>query len=203
LVFLSVYKSNPYLSPMKFTILLLISISYSQLFGQYYIRTKKNLGVVGMYNVGSSNQLNPSYQFALCKQFGRYAVPEIGIKAQSHVNGLEINALYAGIQFRKNLVKLNERKKGAKCKLEMLEGFVTPEFNYYLAQSASSEQAPFSIRYGLGLYHVESGGSKRSRSWATKMEVYHRSYLDPTIPYRQEFGVALRIQHFKTYDFLK
>jgi hypothetical protein len=188
---------------MKLPILLLVSFFYGQLFGQYYVRTKKNLGVVGMYNIGSANQLNPSYQFALCKQFGRYAVPEIGFKAESNLNGLDINALYAGIQFRKNLVKLNERKKGAKCKLEMLEGFVTPEFNYYLSQSASSEQAPFSIRYGLGLYHVESGGSKRSRSWATKMEVYHRSYLQPTIPYRQEFGIALRIQHFKTYDFLK
>jgi hypothetical protein len=188
---------------MKLTILLVISVFYSQVVGQYYVRTKKNVGVVAMYNSGNVNRLDPSYQFALCKQFGRYTLPELGIKAESQVNGLEINALYAGIQFRKNLIKLNERKKGAKCKLEMLEGFVTPEFNYDLSRNASTEQTPFSIRYGFGLYHLESGGSKRSRAWATKMEVYHRSYLHPTIPYRQEFGVALRIQHFKTYDFLK
>lgn len=188
---------------MKLAILLISSVVYVQLHGQYYIRTKKNVGVVGLYNIGNVNWLDPSYQFALCKQFGRYALPEIGFKAQSQVNGLEINSLYAGFQFRKNLVKLNQRKKRAKCILEILEGFVTPEFNYYLARNATAEHVPFSLRYGLGLYHVESGGSKKSRAWATKIEVYHRSYLHSTIPYQQEFGVALRIQHFKTYDFLK
>lgn len=188
---------------MKLAVILVISGFYSQLFGQYYIRTKKNFGVVGIYNIGNVNRQEPSYQFALCKQFGRFVLPELGIKAESQVNGLAINALYAGIQFRKNLVTLNKRKKGAKCIMEILEGFITPEFNYYLSRNTLAFQSPFSIRYGLGLYHVESGGSKRSRAWATKIEVFHRSYLHSTIPYQQEFGVALRIQHFKTYDFLK
>ena len=188
---------------MKLAVLLVIFSFYSQLFGQYYIRTKKNIGMVGMYNIGNVNRQEPSYQFALCKQFGRYTLPELGVKAVSQESGLQINSLHAGVQFRKNLIKLNERKKGAKCKLEMLEGFVTPEFNYYLSRNTLAFQSPFSIRYGFGLYHVESGGSKRSRAWATKIEVFHRSYLHSTIPYQQEFGVALRIQYFKTYDFLK
>ena len=188
---------------MKVTFLFLFSVLTAHLYGQHYIRTKKNLGVLGMYNLGQMNAIDPSYQFALCKQFGRYTLPELGVKAVSQESGLQINSLYAGVQFRKNLIKLNERKKGAKCKLEILEGFVTPEFNYYLSNTASAKPAPFSLRYGLGLYHVESGGSKRSRAWATKVEVYHRSYIQTSSPYQQEFGVALRIQHFKTYDFLK
>jgi hypothetical protein len=170
---------------------------------QYYMRTKKNVGIVSMYNFGKEDRLAPSIQFGLCKQFGRYTIPELGFKAQSNNGAMEPFSLYTGIQFRKNLIKLNTRKKGAKCMAELLEGFVTPEFQYVLPNTNIQTQAPFSIRYGLGIYHAESGGSRRSRTWETKVEVYHRNFLGGPTANQQEFGVALRIQHFKSYDFLK
>jgi hypothetical protein len=55
-------------------------------FSQLYIRTNKNIGVIGMYNL--SNVSNPSdlitsstssIQLGLCRQFGKYFVPEIGM----------------------------------------------------------------------------------------------------------------------------
>jgi len=188
---------------MKSYFLLLTVLFQLNVQAQYYMRTKKNVGIVSMYNFGKEDRLAPSIQFGLCKQFGRYTIPELGFKAQSNNGAMEPFSLYTGIQFRKNLIKLNTRKKGAKCISELLEGFITPEYQYFLPNSTSNTQSPFSIRYGLGLYHAESGGSKRSRAWATKVELYHRSFIHAPVPSQNEFGIALRIQHFKTYDFLK
>jgi len=80
---------------------------------------------------------------------------------------------------------------------------VTPEYRYSFENKRTETQNQFSVRYGLGLYHVESGGSKRARAWVTKVEVYHRNYFGNYSPSPYEFGLGLRIQHFKTYDFLK
>ncbi len=188
---------------MKTNLFLLCAFFSWNLEAQYFIRTKKNLGVVSMYNYGQNERLSTSAQFGLCKQFGRYTIPEIGFKIQQNNDIMEPYSLFTGIQFRKNLIKLNSRKKGAKCMAELLEGFVTPEFQYVLPNTNIQTQAPFSIRYGLGIYHAESGGSRRSSTWEAKVEVYHRNFLGGSTSNQQEFGIALRIQHFKSYDFLK
>jgi hypothetical protein len=183
-----------------------------QIKAQYYIRTKQNIGFLGMYNFRSQATQQvltsppPFLQLGLCRQFGKYAVPEIGIKlAAPNSTGLNptFDGLFTGLQLRKNLVKINQRKHGAKCKAELLECFVTPEFSYSLHEIRSSNQRQFSVRYGLSLYHVESGGSKRAKAWVTKMEAYHRTYIGGPQDLPHEFGIALRIQHFKTYDFLR
>jgi hypothetical protein len=179
---------------------------------QYYVRTKKNIGILGMYNLRpEAKQQNlaattPFLQLGLCRQFGKYAVPEIGITlAAPSSTGLDptFEGLFTGLQLRKNLIKINQRKHGAKCKAELLECFVTPEYRYSLNDIRNSNQSQFSVRYGLGLYHVESGGSKRAKAWVTKVEAYHRTYIGGTQDLPHEFGIALRIQHFKTYDFLR
>ena len=179
---------------------------------QHYVRTKKNIGVIGLYNLSPrAPQQNfasttPFLQLGLCRQFGKYAVPEIGITlAAPKATGLNptFEGLFTGLQLRKNLIKINQRKHGAKCKAELLECFITPEYRYSLNEMRNSNQSQFAVRYGLGLYHVESGGSKRSKAWVTKVEAYHRNYLGGVQAQPHEFGVALRIQHFKTYDFLR
>jgi hypothetical protein len=179
---------------------------------QYYVRTKKNIGVLGMYNVRPETtqqdfaSTTPFLQLGLCRQFGKYAVPEIGITLAAPASaGLNptFQGLFTGLQLRKILIKINQRKHGAKCKAELLEGFVTPEYRYNLNTIRNSNQQQFSVRYGLGLYHVESGGSKRAKAWVTKVEAYHRTYIGGTQDLPHEFGIVLRIQHFKTYDFLR
>ena len=200
--------------------ILFLILSIHHVEGQYYVRTKKNLGVIGMYNFGTSNSshtsnaLEPSFQVGLCRQIGKYAVPELGIKVSQNAlqnNSAQIEGLFADVHFRKNLLKLNQRKKGAKCKAEVLECFITPEYHYLFNAARIQDKNQVALRYGLGLYHLESGGSKKSRAWLTKVEVYHRNNLvqlqnslnlSPA-PLNNEFGIALRIQHFKTYDFLK
>lgn len=180
-------------------------------FSQYYIRTKKNIGVIGMYNFSNlSNQTDltnssTSMQLGLCRQFGKYFVPEIGmtISTPSIVKTPTFESLFTGVQIRKNLFKINQRKVGAKCKSEVLECFLVPEYTYLWNMGRNIDQSKVSIRYGLGLYHLESGGSKQSRAWVTKIECYHRYQLGSRSIFPHEFGIGLRIQHFKTYDFLR
>jgi hypothetical protein len=179
---------------------------------QYYVRTKKNFGVIGMYNMSPVNaDLNfssstPFLQLGVCRQFGKYAVPEIGIALASPTTigqNPTIAGLFTGLQLRKNLFTINERKHGSKCKAEVVECFVTPEYQLSFNNARNANTGQFAVRYGLGLYHVQSGGSKRSRAWVTKVEAYHRNYLGGPQALPHEFGVALRIQHFQTYDFLR
>ena len=127
---------------------------------QYYVRIKKNIGVISMYNLPTETtqqglaSTTPFLQLGLCRQFGKYAVPEIGITlAAPSASGLNatFEGLFIGLQLRKNLIKINQRKHGAKCKAELLEYFVTPEYRYSLNEIRNSKQSQFSIRYGLGL----------------------------------------------------
>jgi hypothetical protein len=173
---------------------------------------KKNMGVIGMYsfNPSQANQMNAAssqfVQIGICKQLGKYTIPELGLAIKGpEAYGLNptMTGVFSNIHFRKNLFVINQRKHGAKCKAEVLECFVTPEYRYSFENKRTETQNQFSVRYGLSLYHVESGGSKRSRAWVTKFEVYHRNYVGNYSPAGNEFGVGLRIQHFKTYDFLK
>jgi hypothetical protein len=116
---------------------------------QYYVRTKKNIGVLGMYNLRpEAKQLNlasttPFLQLGLCRQFGKYAVPEIGITlAAPSSTGLNptFEGLFTGLQLRKNLIKINQIKHGAKCEAELLECFVTPEYRYSFNEIRNSDQ---------------------------------------------------------------
>lgn len=179
---------------------------------QYYVRTKKNIGIIGMYNLSPVNtdlNLNastPFLQLGVCRQFGKYAVPELGFSLAAPTSlgqNPTFTGLFTGLQLRKNLFKINERKHGAKCKAELIECFVTPEYRLNFNEARNANAGQFALRYGLGLYHVQSGGSKRSRAWVTKVEAYHRNYFGGAQTLPHEFGLALRIQHFKTYDFLR
>ncbi len=84
-----------------------------------------------MYNL--SNVSNPSdlitsstssIQLGLCRQFGKYFVPEIGMT----ISTPSFESLFTGVQIRKNLFKITQRKVGAKCKSEVLECFIVPEY---------------------------------------------------------------------------
>jgi hypothetical protein len=56
-----------------------------QIKAQYYIRTKQNIGLHSMYNFRSQatqqvlTSPTPFLQLGLCRQFGKYAIPEMGI----------------------------------------------------------------------------------------------------------------------------
>jgi hypothetical protein len=197
-----------------FLFILLLAIQCQKISAQYYVRTKKNIGVIGMYNfspVKTDLNLNfntsmPFLQLGVCRQIGKYALPELGLSLAAPTSfgqNPKFIGLFSGILLRKNLFKINERKHGAKCKAELIECFITPEYRLYFNEARHQNAGQFSVRYGLGLYHVESGGSKRSRAWLTKVEVYHRNYFNGAQTLPHEFGLALRIQHFKTYDFLR
>jgi hypothetical protein len=198
---------------MKSLPFLLLLITTCQMYkAQYYVRTKKNIGVIGMYNLRpvktdlNLNTSTPFLQLGVCRQFGKYAVPEFGFSLAAPTSigqNPTFTGLFTGLQLRKNLFKINERKHGAKCKAELIECFITPEYRLQVNEARNASAGQFSVRYGLGLYHVQSGGSKRSRAWVTKVEAYHRNYFGGAQTLPHEFGLALRIQHFKTYDFLK
>ena len=186
------------------SVILLISMFYFQVvFTQFYIRTKKNIGIYSTYNFGQERVLQPSFQLGVCSQFGRHFLPEIGATFASVNNTATFRSVNAGLQFRKRLLKINERKRGAKCKFEILDLFIVPEYFYTPNETFHFDNNTYALCYGLAIHHFESGGSKRSRAWSTKLEAYHRSYFGEISLGRREFGLALRIQHFKTYDFLR
>jgi len=194
---------NSNIPQMKAVILLISLISFQIVFAQYYVRTKKNIGVYSTYNFGQDRILQPSVQLGVCSQIGRHFIPEIGATFVSVNQDAAFRSLNAAIQYRTRLLKIHERKRGAKCKLELLDLFVAPEYFYTPNESFRFDKNTYSLRYGLAIHHFETGGSKRSRAWLTKLEAYHRSYFGEISKGRREFGLALRIQHFKTYDFLR
>lgn len=131
-------------------------------------------------------------------------IPEVGLTLRNSNNLWSFSGINTALQFRKRALTLNSRKRGSKCKMELLDVFVAPEF-FAMQPSNVRPTFPnhsFAIRYGLALHHFETGGSKRNRAWNTKFEVYHRNYFNENQPIKHEFGIALRIIHFKTYDFL-
>lgn len=188
---------------MKAVFLIISLISFHIVFAQYYVRTKKNIGIYSTYYFGQKRVLQPSVQVGVCSQIGRHLIPEIGATFVSINQDASFRSFKAAIQYRTRLLKIHERKRGAKCKFELLDLFVAPEYFYTPNESFRFGKNTCSVRYGLAIHHFETGGSKRSRAWLTKLEAYHRTYFGEISKGRREFGIALRIQHFKTYDFLK
>jgi hypothetical protein len=191
---------------MKTSTLFILVLVSNSLFGQYFIRTKKNFGVFSNYNFGEINgNPAPSFQLGVCRQFGSYVIPEVGLTFRNCDEIYSFAGINAALQFRKRALKLYVRKRGAKCKMELLDVFAAPEL--FAIQPKFTRPAfpnhSFALRYGLALHHFESGGSRRNKAWNVKLEVYHRNYFNAIQPIKHEFGIALRVLHFRTYDFLK
>lgn len=187
---------------MKLIVLFIASFIVHTAFGQYYIRTKKNIGVYSNYNFGQARGLATSYQLGICSQIGGYVIPEVGASFVANGDDIVFQSLTGAIQFRKRILRINERKRGAKCIGEIIDIFVAPEYFHTPNNNFNLDKNTFSARYGLAIHHYQTGGSKRAKTWNTKLEAYHRTYFEEQAPLRNEFGVALRIQYFKTYNFL-
>lgn len=188
---------------MKLIVLFITGFFAQAAFSQYFIRTKKNIGVYSNYNFGQTRGLASSYQLGICSQLGGYVIPELGVSIVAKGDDFIFQSLTSAIQFRKRILKINERKRGAKCMGEIIDFFIAPEYFYTPNEQFNLAKNTFSARYGLAIHHYQTGGSKRARAWNTKFEAYHRSYFEDQTPIRNEFGIALRIQYFKTYDFLR
>ncbi len=108
---------------MERLFLLIFSISIQTLlFGLYFVRTKKNFGVFSNYNFGEiKGNPAPSLQLGLCRQFGSYVIPEVGITFRNNNNLWPFTGVNTALQFRKRALKINSRKRGAKCKMELLD----------------------------------------------------------------------------------
>ena len=113
------------------SLFLLFLLTYCQFFSaQYYIRTKQNVGIYTNYNFGQSRVLNPSFQLGICTQIGGYMIPEAGVSFVSAGEENVFQSATGAIQFRKRILKINARKRGAKCMGEIIDLFVAPEYFY-------------------------------------------------------------------------
>jgi hypothetical protein len=196
---------------MKQLFLLGIIVITTPLFGQIYMRTKKNIGFYGNYNYSEKNKSLNSFGFGFTKQLGHYILPEIGYRQQtndvfrSNISPLNDRShfIQTGMTFRKKILKINERKAGRSCQAELIELFVTPEFFGRIPKESENLKFNSAIRAGLGIYHFQTGFSRFSKMFQIKLEGYYRHNLskDPIIP--NEFGLQLRLQKFKVYDFTK
>jgi hypothetical protein len=180
-------------------------------FGQMYVRKKQN---IGFYTGGTFKdaQFN-TVSVGLTRSMFRYFEPEIGLRAtlplQAPNDNTQMHNVYLsfGLNLRKSLFTINQRKKGRSCRGEIIEVFVAPEYNYLVKSNTDRyDQGQFSVRGGLGIFHYQTGFSKRSKTWNLKAQMYFRYVPGPltnTMSIRNEFGVQLRIFKFKTYDFVK
>jgi hypothetical protein len=174
------------------TVLIFLLIAFQSFYGLN--QTRKNIGIICAYNFGQKNQLQPSLQIGLSKQFGKYLLPEIGIRIENEIPFNQVIAYTSAIQIRKSLFKLRVRNRSGICKAEILECFVTPEYFYIKNESRTNPKNQFSMRYGLSLYHLKSGGSRNSKSWVAKIEIYNRTIFTTK---QNEMGIALRVQCFR------
>jgi hypothetical protein len=176
------------------TYLVLIAIVFQSFFAQNQTRRNKNLGLICTYNFGQNNQQNNSFQIGITKQIGKYLLPEIGIRIENKIPFNQVIAYTGALQIRKSLFKLRVRNRSGICKAEIVECFVTPEYFHLKNESRINLQNQFSMRYGLSLYHLKSGGSMNSKSWVTKIELYNRTIFTTN---QYEMGIALRVQSFR------
>ena len=176
------------------TLIFLIAIVFQSLYAQNQTRRNKNIGVICAYNLGQNNQRNASFQIGITKQIGKYLLPEIGVRFENKTPFSSLTSYSSALQFRKSLFKLRVRNRSGICKAEVVECFVTPEYFYLTNESRTNPQNQFSMRYGLSLYHLKSGGSRNSKSWVTKIEIYNRTIFTTE---QNEMGIALRVQCFR------
>ena len=208
-------KSIAMFKPLFFIVCILSSIPIS---AQVYMRTNQNFGVYGQLNTPDFNK-NGSYSFqtGITKQFGRFLLPELGYRQmvlKNVIRSAELadpgreHFITTAMILRTPLMVINERKKGRSCRGEVLEIFCGPEVFYRFNGSSSGikEDLFTSIKGGLGIFHIRTGHSKRSKAWTVKLEAYYRyqftnSRSDLDIP--NEFGLQLRILRYKVYDFVR
>jgi len=176
------------------THIVLIAIVFHSFYAQNQTRRNKNIGVICAYNFGENNQRNTTLQLGLSKQIGKYLLPEICLGFENKTPFSSLTSYSGALQFRKSLFKLRVQNRSGICKAEVVECFVTPEYFYIKNESRTNPQNQFSMRYGLSLYHLKSGGSRNSKSWVTKIEIYNRTIF--TVK-QNEMGIALRIQCFR------
>lgn len=201
----------------KLTLLLIIFSMNEPLEAQVYMRTHKNFGVYGQLNTSDFDK-NGSYSFqtGITGQFGRYVLPEFGYRQmiqKDNTRFIEFNEpirehfLTTAMIFRAPLVVINERKKGRSCRGEVLEIFCGPEVFYRLhGADGVKENLSTSIKGGLGIFHVRTGHSKRSKAWTVKLEAYYRHQFENPINefhIPNEFGLQIRLLRYKVYDFVK
>jgi hypothetical protein len=176
------------------TVLVFLLILFQTFYAQNQTRRNKNLGLICAYNFGQNNQQNSSFQIGITKQIGKYLLPEIGVRFENKTPFSSFTSYTGALQFRKSLFKLRVRNRSGICKAEVVECFVTPEYHYFKNESRTNPQNQFSMRYGLSLYHLKSGGSRNSKSWVTKIEIYNRTIFTTK---QNEMGIALRVQCFR------
>lgn len=180
-------------------------------FGQIYVRKKQN---IGFYTGGTFKdaQFN-TVSVGLTRSVWNYFEPEIGLRAtlplKAPSDNTQLHNVYlsAGLNLRKSLFKINERKVGRSCRGEIIEIFAAPEYHVLVkSQTDRYDVGQFSLRAGLGLFHYQTGFSRRSKAWNVKAQFYFRYVPGPitnTMSIKNEFGIQLRIFKFKTYDFVK
>ncbi len=110
-------------------------------------QTRWNIGIICAFNFGQKNPLQPSLQLSPTKQFGKYLLPEIGIRIKNKIpfNHLINNALI--FRIRKNLFKLRGHNRSGYCKEEVVECFVTPEYFYPKKESQTIRRGILKIHF--------------------------------------------------------
>jgi hypothetical protein len=196
---------------MRFFLVACSFFLFSSVFAQMHMRKKQNMGVYagGTFQDAQFNTLSAG----ITRSFFQFFEPEIGFRttlpltATSDLSTPKNTYITAGLNLRKSLFPINQRKKGRSCRGEIIEIFAAPEYNLLVkSNSQRYDVGQFSLRTGLGIFHYRTGFSKGSKAWNVKAQVYFRYVPGPvtnTMSIKNEFGVQLRLFKFKTYDFVK
>lgn len=176
---------------------------------QMYMRTRNNIGVVANYNFSLNDALNKqSISIGITRQFGAYILPELGCRLNMNEMNRENSTmnndsfLFGALNYRKRLFLINKRRVGSCCKAELVEVLCAPEYFSKIGNNKGLNSK--NIRLGMGIYHVQSGYGKKSKSWTLKIEGYYRIPINISTEssIKNEVGVQVRILRHQIYDFL-
>lgn len=216
----------------KMMLSLVLLVTGTTVYGQFYERTGKNFGMyfsaqpLSVLKQASDpfalTNMNGSAGFITMVSRGIY--PSFGYTYSRQLNSgvrttnfplTESHTLDASLIFNKRLVKLMNKRINGVCHYLSLGLILAPEYHYMFGSREHPNEAFGEVggQIGVSLYHHYSSASKRARSKTRQYDLFYRQGFTPIFAettngteqkyFRQELGIRVRLIHHEVYDFLK
>lgn len=197
-----------------FAIFLLLNfqITYSNAQGLH--QKKQSFGILMGFGKTPTNNFQTRF-LSVTKPLGRFILPEIGLQfiQQNYTTprlqtvSLKHCFFTTGLTFRKTIYTLHSHKKGSKYNAQAFELFATPEMALPFQKDEYFNQTRYSVKTGIGLFHLQQKGRATNAGLILKLEGYYR-FVIPTkttalVPQASEIGLQIRVLHLRSHTFYK
>lgn len=197
------------------TPVLLILLGGTVLFSQGLHTQKQSIGVLTGFGKTTQADFQTRF-FSVTKPLGNFFLPEIGLKwtQQNYTSPrLQIETakqafFTSGLTFRKTLFTLHRHKRGSKYNAQAFELFATPECALPFHSNDYYKGAYWSVKTGVGLFHLQQKGRSTHTGFIVKAETYYRFCIPSSttkgiLPQASEFGLQFRVLYLKSHTFYR